>query len=300
VSSQYLRFNARGAPKLRRSSLLEQLLARADRFTAVSDWRADAFRVIAPQSAFVPAVASAGLFAAFGAVQGAWVCMATPVHYVAELSSVRLSADGILPLSPAEGEALAADFNRVWHDSGVRLWASRSAELFCLFDKALTVWTSDPELVLGAYIEDHLPAGADAPRLQQLMSEIEMWLFGHAANAARSAAGVKPVNGLWLWGGGPPLASVPQVQGWSTGDDVFFKCFQGERSGSGVIVVSEAPGSDAWGQVESRWLAPAVAELRSGSLSHIDLSAGEQCFTVTAWGSRRFWRLRKPWWEWFA
>jgi hypothetical protein len=97
------------------------------------------------------------------------------------------------------------------------------------------------------------------------------------------------------------------VQGFCAGDDVFFNAFAGGVApgsvvpgGGGVIVAPEVPGTDAWRAAESRWLGPAIAELRSGKISRLDLSAGTRCFSVTARTSRRFWRRRKPWWEFFA
>lgn len=308
MSSQYFRFLSRSAEP-RRSAFLEQLLARADGGRLVSDWRADAFRVIAPQALW-PGVAPAALRADGAAVDAAavdaaaanaaWVCLATPVHYVADMTSVRMPQGGILSLKQADAGTLALDFNRVWNGSGIRLAAGASARLYGIFDQTLNVTTRDPEDVLERHIEEYLPAGADAPRLRQLMSEIEMWLFEHEVNSTRAHAGGPRVSGLWLWGGGAPLASLPRVQGWAAGDDVFFSAFKGEESGSGVIVASQAPGEGGWRDMESRWLEPAVAQLRAGHLSRLDLSAGERCVTLSARAVRRFWRRRKPWWEFFA
>ena len=313
MSNQYFRFLSHNAEPLR-SAFLEQLLARADAGRLVSDWRADAFRVIAPQAPW-PGVAPAALCADRAAidataveaaavdaapVDAAWVCLATPVHYVADMNSVRLPQGGILSMGPAHAAKLALDFNRVWNGSGIRLAAGGSARLYGIFDQELNVATRDPEDVLGQRIEAYLPAGADAPRLRQLMSEIEMWLFEHEVNTTRAHLGVPRVSGLWLWGGGAPLASLPRVQGWAAGDDVFFSAFKGGESDSGVIVASQAPGEAGWHDIESRWLKPAVAQLRAGRLSRLDMSAGERCISVTARTNRRFWRRSKPWWEFFA
>ena len=210
MSSQYFRIHARAPIEPRRSALLEQLLARADAAKPVSDWRADAFRIIAPQ-AVLPAVAPAALCADGGAADAAWACLATPVHYVAEMTSVRLSDDGILSMKPAAAAALAADFNRVWNGSGVRLLAGKSSSLYCIFDQLLNVTTRDPQDVLDRHIEEYLPTGPDAPRLRQLMSELEMWLFEHGENSVRAAAGLPRISGLWLWGGGTPVSSLPGV-----------------------------------------------------------------------------------------
>ena len=301
MSSQYFRFVARDAAPVR-SVLLEQLIARAEDWASVADWRADAYRVIAPQAASMPAVAAAALCADRGAVDAAWVCAATPVHYVAEMTTVRLAKDGMLSLTPAGAETLAADFNRVWKGSGIRMTAARSAQLFCIFDRTLEVVTRDPEDVLGRHIEEFLPTGVDSGSLRQLISETEMWLFEHEANRARPELNLPAINGLWFWGGGAPIASLPLVQGWAAGDDLFFSAFNGPRDdtfANGVIAAACAPGSDQWQQVESRWLKPAAEKLRAGRISRLQISAADRCFTVTARGLRRFWRKRKPWWESF-
>ena len=300
MSSQYFRILARVPLEPRRAALLEQLLARADAPRPVSDWRADAFRSIAPPDARAPAVAPAALCAQGAAVDGAWVCLATPVHYVAEMTSVRLSQDGILSLNAAAAAALAADFNRVWSDSGIRLAAGEAGHLFCIFDRTLQVTTRDPQEVLDRHIEEYLPVGADAPRLRRLMSEMEMWLFEQNENNVRADVGWPRISGLWLWGGGAPLASLPEVQGWAAGDDVYFKALgarRAETSDSGVIVAAATPGSDEWNEIESRWLKPAAALLRAGRLSRLDLSAGDRCFSLQGRAMLRFWRRSKPWWE---
>jgi hypothetical protein len=302
VSDQYFRFLARDTSRSR-CALLEQLLARADAGVSVVNWRADAFRVIAPQAACLPAVAAAALCADRGAVDAAWVCAATPVHYVAEMTSVRLPLDGMLSLTAAGADSLATDFNRVWRGSGIRMTATRSAQLFCAFDRTLQVTTCDPQQVLGMHIEEFLPTGADSSRLRQLISETEMWLFEHEANSARQKMALPVVNGLWFWGGGAPLASLPKVQGWVAGDDLFFNAFAAaaiEKSDSAVVAPAYAPGSERWHELETRWLRPAIDKLRAGRISRLQLSAEDRCFTVTARGLRRFWRRKRPWWESFG
>jgi hypothetical protein len=157
--------------------------------------------------------------------------------------------------------------------------------------------------MLDRRIEEYLPTGADAPRLRQLMSELEMWLFEHGENSARAAAGLPRISGLWLWGGGAPLVSLPSVQGWAAGDDVYFSALSAQRSetsDSGVIVAAATPGSNEWHDIESRWLKPAAAQLRAGRLSRLEISAGDRCFSLTARAIRRFWRRSKPWWESFG
>ena len=303
MSTQYLRFSARTAAP-QRSSLLERLLAGADGAAAVVDWRNDAFRLIAPQSQCMPSLGAAALYASCGAVAAAWAFLATPVHYIVEISNVRMAPHGILSLGLADAELLARDFNRVWHDAGLCLKAGTRGELFCLADRPMPAATRDPENALDRHIENFLPSGADSAGPRRLMSEIEMWLFDHTVNRNRIAAGAPAVNGLWLWGGGAPLTSMPPVTGWAAGSDPFFGSFANEMAPQeerpGVIVLAAEPGTEAWGEAETRWLAPAVDGLRSGRLSRLELSAGNRSFSVSARWSRRFWRRRHPWWEFYA
>jgi hypothetical protein len=262
----------------------------------------------------MPGVAAAALYAARGAVDGASVFLATPVHYLAEMSDVRLPAGGILLLRHEEAEALAADFNRVWSGAAMRLLTGVDANLYCVFEQPLAADTADPEDVLDRHIAEHLPSGAAAPRLRQLMSEIEMWLFEHEVNRARITRALPALTGLWLWGGGATLTSLPAVNGWTAGDDPLFRAFAARpaiarcaapgsdaaaATASGVAVIAAEPGTEQWRDPETRWLAASLAQLRAGRIERLDLSAGERCFSVRSGWNWRVWRRRRPWWEWF-
>lgn len=314
MTARYLRFQLpRTAQAPREAPLLQRLLARADESDTALDWRADAFRTIAPGCP-MPAVAAAAHCAAGGAGDKGWVFLATAVHYVAEISNVRFASDGILALDPAQAAALAHDFNREWRSSGIDLWAA-SSRLFCRFDTRIEAATQDPELARGQHLENFLPAGPDAVRLRKLMSEMEMWLFDHAVNRARRQQAQLPVSALWLWGGGAPLSTLPTVHGGAAGGDVFFDAFAwgaqawgaqargapapGAGHGADVMVTASTPGGDGWEEMQARWLVPALADLGRGRIGRLELSAGERRFSVSARWRRRFWRKAKPWWEYF-
>jgi hypothetical protein len=301
LSAVYIRFAARPPLTLVRAPLLERLLARADAEAYEADWRARAFRVIAPQAP-MPAIARAVLRGHSQGRMGAWALVASPVHLVAGMSSVSMSVDGLLDLEPAEADLLVEDFNRIFDGAGVRLVRGGAAALLCIFDAPLRVTTTDPEEVLGEDIGEFLPRGADSARLRGLLSEIEMWLFRHIVNERRRARAVPAISGLWLWGGGASDSSLPAVQGWAVGCDPLFGAFAGPSHfmgtfGSGVAVITDWPGSAGWRDAEQNWLAPAAGELRSGRLKRLDLSTGRRCFSVSARGMLRFWRQPRPWWE---
>jgi len=303
LGSIYFRFAAPDGGALERAPRLERLLARASALGPVSDWRADAFRCLAGQGP-APAPAPAVLVAACGAVPGASAVLATPVHCVVGTSNVRLATDGVLRLGAVQASALAVDFNRVFGGSEPRLLALPSGALLAVFDRYLQCDSVDPETLRGRDIAGHLPSGSDGPALRGLMSEIEMWLFDHPVNRVRLAAGEAPITGLWLWGQGALLSSLPPFPAWVAGDDAVFSAWAagppvGALTSAGLLAFgSVRPGSAAWGPVERDWLLPAIAALDSGRIARLDLSAGTQRFAASA-RSWRFWRRTHPWWHYF-
>ena len=143
----------------------------------------------------------------------AW--MATPVHLVAGLTSVHLDRRSILRLDASDQSALAADFQRVFHDSGFELRSLDSGDFLVLGphwsrgdvpsgDLPLTE-TLEPARAMGTSIADAQRADVADRALRRLGAEIEMWLHDHAVNDARSRRGELPITGLWLWGGGPTV-----------------------------------------------------------------------------------------------
>ena len=252
----------------------------------------------------MPPVAAAALSAVSLDDAGKWVCLATPIELRAGMTNVVMPAAGIVQLSPGESAALAGDFNRVFGGAEVRMTVGRAATLLCIFDRALEAATVDPEAVAGGDVFAFQPAGIDAARLRRLASEIEMWLFEHEVNRRRAGVSLQPVTGLWLWGGGATIAAPPAVRGWTAGEDPFFAAFGDARrfsgdAGSGVMVSREYPGSPAWNEVETHWLAPAVDALKRGGIQRLELSAGAKRWSLERHWNLRFWRRTQPWWESF-
>ncbi len=306
----------RGADALHRSPLLERLLARAD-VGPDEDWRASAFRLLAPGAEAPPAVGAAALHAALGSDAAAeagdsprTAFVATPLHCVATMTSVHLPPGGVLQLAPAEAAQIAADFKRRFADAQERLIAAPDGSLCCVFDRAVAANSVDPAAMIGSDIHGFLPAGPDGPALRRFMSEIEMWLFEHPLNQRRAAAGALPITGLWLWGGGPTIARLPALRGSVAGADPLFAAWPelaarsgavgAGKSGAAVVVVADPPGTDAWSSVERQWILPSIESLRSARIARIELSAGGRRFRLTSRGLWRMWRRARPWWEYFA
>lgn len=301
MSTVYFRIAARGPTTRARAPLLERLLARANACTPVLDWRSEALAIIAPGTGGSTTLASAALRRA-GDAQGAWVCIATPVHFIAGMSTVTMPEEGILELEDAEADALAGDFNRLFADDGVRLSRGPRGLLLCVFDVRLEVTAPPPEVLLGKDVSAASPQGADSKRVRRLMSEIEMWLFDHPVNAHRRASGGTVISALWLWGGAPTEPPPAPAPGWTAGKDPLFEAFDPQAkypnaARPGVVVIEDWPGTARWRSAENDWLAPALVDLKLGRLERIELSARDRSFALSARALRRFWRRAKPWWE---
>jgi hypothetical protein len=216
--------------------------------------------------------------------------------------------DGVIRLDRTEAAPLAADFNRVFSGSGVRLAVGIDDVLLAVFDRALDVETRDPDTLPGRDLFELQPTGPDSPALRHLASEMEMWLFDHPLNRARGDRGLAAISGLWLWGGGRTVGILPPVRGWVAGRDPLFAAFRrGEGpavdadspvgGAPGVVISDDQPGSAAWAVVERTWLAPAAAALGSGRLRQLHLSAADRRCTVPGGRSWIFWRRARPWWQ---
>lgn len=304
VSTVFLRFSAHCASHRLRAPVLERMLARSDGGSRLASWREAAFRRVAASGVGMPAVAAVALQRDWRPVDGPFGFLATPVHFIAGNRDVRLHPQGILKIEPDEAEGLAHDFNRDMGNASQHLCLGRSGQLICVFDQQCLAVTRDPEEALDRDIWEFLPKGADAPRVRLLMSEIEMWLFEHRVNRARAARGAPTLSGLWLWGGGPLISTLPALDGWVAGSDAFFGAFSArtafaKTAGSGVIVLKDSPGTAEWQDIDTRWILPALAALRAGRISQLQISAADRCFSLSPLATWRVWRRTRPWWQYF-
>jgi hypothetical protein len=312
---------------------LEQWLGRAEIETTAEDWRAwlqqqagdGPWRHVPPASIAAVAVPDAP-----GSTP---VWLATPVHLVAGLDTVRVHPHGLLRLTEAEQRALQQDFSDVFAGSGWSLHATGRRELLLAGGAHLRpgeVFTHDPVLWRGADPRAGLPAGSAAAELRRLGAEIELWLHEHPVNQARESRGSLNANALWIWGGGAPmhplgndapLKSTPPAVAWA--DELFL---DGLAKLTGrtleplppgwppVTATCPTPQSDLWvvcewasesgdrtlEALERAWIAPVLAQWRGGGWHSATLWAGGRAVRLDRGRVRNFWRgLRptRPWWE---
>jgi hypothetical protein len=319
----FLPSRARQADTPPRLGALELLLARAERARLPGGWRAWLAREAAPSD--IAALSPAGIAArawleAPSAPHTCW--FATPVHYLAGLSSVHLHPAGLLQLTPDEQHALATDFNALYADTPWRLHALGARELL-LRGPPLDASGADPGDWAGRDPSGGAPRGVDANALLRLGSELEMWLHEHPINRQRRARSQLAVTGLWLWGAGPgagagtrprTAAALPALYGadlyagalWRLAGQTTHALPEDLEAGlaraeAHAVVLYPVLGAEGLTQrlsrLEQRWIAPALRALRTRRLRTLRLIAGEHALRLRRLQLARFWRAPAPWWE---
>ncbi len=258
--------------------------------------------------------------------------LATPVHLLVGIDTLRVHPAGLLHLDASEQQALARDFARVFHGSGWSLHTSGRREMLIASDKGLRARSADPGRWLGADPASGLPVGPDASALRRLVSELEMWLHEHPVNRLRALNGLLTVSGLWLWGGGSGLApalaqgapaATPASHGvaGSTlqvyGADLFLEglcCMAGAASqvlsaswpdypirGDTLVhyTLGGTPDGESLQSLERDIIAPLTRQLYGGAADSLTLLVGERAVTLRRPGWRIWTALARPrpWWE---
>ncbi len=253
------------------------------------------------------------------------VWIATPVHLLAGLTRLHLDYRSLLRLSPAELTDLARDFATTFGDSGFHLAPSPSGALLLRSRAPVDATTTEPARALANELGAALPSGPDARVLKSLGAEMEMWLHSHPLNEARARRGELPVSTLWLWGGGPQLRSPSTSVSQPTSLAVFgsdpYLIGLGHLGGTPVHPLPErlpdlTPSPDiqsvaliaelipllqanphwtmfeALVDVDRRFIEPAIAALRRGTVDTVVLVANDARLQVRRRDLLKFWRRR--------
>ncbi|MFO1312224.1 MAG: hypothetical protein U1F41_09195 [Burkholderiales bacterium] len=239
----------------------------------------------------------------------AYVLRADPVTFVAGRDDVLL-AGRVDDLGEEHAASLVATLGRHFAQDGIAFHAPRADAWFALASAHVPV-EADPPLTdqpIGA----RLPRGPHGATWRRWLSEMQMLLHEHPVNQAREAAGLPPATGIWISGGGRlprslALAPIAIHAAPSRLGDVAIGIariagapveapparFDAQTLGGDTLVVM--PSVVDLGSLERDWLAPAVAALERGAISHLTVvSAGER--TLRHASSRPSWwrRLRTP------
>ena len=142
----------------------------------------------------------------------AWAFV-TPCYWNLGQAQITLDPPQVLALTEAESRALLAAMQPYFEEDGITLVYESPARWLAHGEVFRTLATASPERVVGqGDIKPWMPA---APTLRRLQNEMQMLLYTHPVNEARTERGAYPVNSFWVSGSGaltaPIDASSPHV-----------------------------------------------------------------------------------------
>ncbi len=130
-----------------------------------------------------------------------WACV-TPCHWLMGHEHASMTDPNDLALSEADSRVLMAAMQVYFEADGIRLhylapqrWLAEG-EVFKDFP------TASLDRVLGRSVNPWLPAGSRGKTLRRLQNEMQMLLYTHPINDARSSQRQLPVNSIWFSGTG--------------------------------------------------------------------------------------------------
>jgi len=136
-----------------------------------------------------------------GAAACVWAC-AEPVHIVAAIDHLRLTAPGRVELGAQETAELAAAIAEQLQGSGFDLADTGEPVWLLRCPEGFVADCPEAAEVAGRDLRSFLPTGRDAMRLQSVVNELQMRLHEHPVNQRRLEAGRPEANSLWIWGVG--------------------------------------------------------------------------------------------------
>lgn len=136
----------------------------------------------------------------------AWAFI-TPCHWQIGQGRVTLDHPKALALPEDESRALLAAMQPYFAPDGITLVFDSAARWLAHGEVFRHLVTASLDRVIGRDLASWLPA---APSLRRLQTEMQMLLYTHPVNEARSQRGAVPVNSFWISGSGA-LAPRPAV-----------------------------------------------------------------------------------------
>jgi hypothetical protein len=294
-------------PELRRlagSAVLARWLSRGDRLPDSKPGREAALRgCFELLGNTLPSAALTRSLDANDAAGALWL-RADPCHVAVDAVAVRLLAIGSLGLSQEESGELARALRPLFGDAGFPLEAAAAERWYlrCAAEARLPRFT-DPDLVLGDDLLQHLPNGDNERQWRHLLNEAQVILHNHPVNARRTQRGLPAANSVWFWGAGklPEWVRTPYAR--VVTDDAVAAALA-KRAGVAALAVMRAGDivhnaakatlldlAHARTTLQGDWFAPLDAAVRSGAIAALTLRFEDgQAVSYKRRHRWRFWR----------
>ena len=127
---------------------------------------------------------------------------ADPVHLRAEMDQAVLTSSADLDITESESSVLCEMLNQHFSQDGLRFLSINKDQWFVSSDTKIEMQTTSLLDATGRNINFILPAGKDAVRWKQVLTEAQMLMHTHELNSSRENTGLLTINSLWFHGSG--------------------------------------------------------------------------------------------------
>ncbi|MDO8457490.1 MAG: phosphoglycerate mutase [Burkholderiaceae bacterium] len=128
-----------------------------------------------------------------------WVSLC---NYFVGTGSMTLEDPAQLHITEAESRQLLKDMQPYFAEDGITLHYVDPTRWLACGEPLQSIPTASLDRVVGRNLDAWQPEGAPAARLRRLQNEMQMLLYTHTVNDARSRAKSAAINSIWLHGTG--------------------------------------------------------------------------------------------------
>lgn len=254
--------------------------------------------------------------------EGIWM-RADPVHLRAGLNDLMLIDTTDITLSQHDAILLGTTLHEIFDGLGWALEIPMAKRWYLRLDKYPDAETTEISEVRGMDVQHLMPRGGDRPRLERIMTEVQMTLHNNQHNLEREWRGEPVLNSLWFWGCGrlpdrldTPWTKVisddPVAGGLATLSGIAFaslaegpeSLLENAEGFDDILIVKDdllvhtsyqdfVSWDKAMHELEDEWFTPVLNALKQGDLDRVIIITDDIEFRIGRHSLKKFWCRRK-------
>jgi hypothetical protein len=200
----------------------------------------------------------------------AWL---SPCHWQVNSDHVRMADPDDSRISEAESRALMETMRSYFAEDGVQLHGWHHGRWLASGAVFRDLQTASLARAAGGAVDHWLPRQPQARSLRRLQNEMQMLLYSHPVNDARTAANLLPINSFWVSGTGTlPKDFAPNVN--TVDADI--------AAVQEAALRDDAPAwTQAWQALDAHAIAALLQQARAGQPVELTLCAENSAQTFT-------------------